>query len=70
MIILDDKTKKFLIDLYQQKNIGLEGNITRFLDVSNDEEFKKYVDECIGKDKEGRKKRLEITKQIQIQKTK
>ena len=41
MILLDDKTKKVLIDLFQQKNIGLEGNITRFLDVSNDEEFKK-----------------------------
>jgi hypothetical protein len=67
MILLDDKTKKVLIDLYQQKNIGLEGNITRFLDVSDDEEFKKYVDECINKDKEARKKRLEITKQIQTQ---
>ena len=63
MILLDDKTKKVLIDLFQQKNIGLEGNITRFLDVSNDEDFKKYVDDCINRDKEARKKRLEITKQ-------
>jgi len=49
MIILDDKTKKFLIDLYQQKNSGLEGNITRFLDVSNDEEFKKLESSLLEK---------------------
>lgn len=62
---LCDDTKQDLIKIYDEKGVGLEGNILKLLDCSDDEEFKKYIDECKTKDSEIRKKRLEITKQIQ-----
>ena len=49
------------------KNIGLEGNITKLIDAQNDEEFKEYLKTCIEKDISSRRKRLEITKQVQVQ---
>lgn len=67
MIKFNDEIKKALLDLYETKKIGLEGNIIRLIDADNDQKFKKYLDECYAKDKEVRKKRLEITKQIQSQ---
>ena len=67
MIKIDDNTKKTLMDLYTKKGIGLEGNITKLIDGENDEEFKKYLKECLTKDEEKRKKRLEMTKKIQKQ---
>ena len=67
MIKLDDNTKKQLFDLNQTRKISLEGNITKMIDTNGDEELKKYVDECIEKDKEARKKRLEVTKKVQQQ---
>jgi len=65
MIKFSANTKKQLIDLYKSKNIGLEGNILKLVDVEDDTEFSQYVKTCIDDDKESRKKRLEITKQIQ-----
>lgn len=62
---LCDSTKEDLINLYNEKEIGLEGNILKLLDTSDDTKFKHYVDECKKRDAETRKKRLEITKQIQ-----
>jgi len=68
MIEFDDITKENLINLLKKKNIGLEGNIIRLVSTSNeDTEFKKYLDECFKLDTERRRKRLEITKQIQSQ---
>lgn len=67
MIKIDNNTKKTLIDLYNKKKIGLEGNITKIIDGENDEDFKKYLKECLTKDEEKRKKRLEMTKKIQKQ---
>jgi hypothetical protein len=67
MIKIDSNTKKTLIDLYNKKGIGLEGNITKLIDVENDEEFKTYLKECKAKDEEKRKKRLDMTKKIQKQ---
>lgn len=60
-----DNTKEDLIRIYNEKGVGLEGNILKILDTSDDEKFKEYIDECRKKDTETRKKRLEITKQIQ-----
>lgn len=62
---LCDSTKEDLINLYNEKEIGLEGNILKLLDTSDDPKFKHYVDECKKRDNETRKKRLDITKQIQ-----
>lgn len=67
MIKIDSNTKKTLMDLYNKKGIGLEGNITKLIDGENDEEFVKYLKECESKDAEKRKKRLEMTKKIQKQ---
>ena len=70
MILFDETTRKKLIDLYQNKNIYLEGNIIKLIDGSTDEEFQNYLDICLTNDKDRRRKRLDITKEFQIQNTK
>jgi predicted RNase H-like nuclease (RuvC/YqgF family) len=67
MVKIDKNTKSQLIELQRTKNISLEGNILKVIDSSDDLEFEKYINDSIGKDRESRKKRLEITKQIQLQ---
>jgi len=67
MIKIDKKTKEQLIQLHQTKRISLEGNILKVIEDDGDIEFQKYVNESIEKDNTTRKKRLEITKQIQKQ---
>jgi len=67
MIILNDKIKKELIQLASEKNIFLEGNITKLIDTESDLDFRNYIFQCISRDKENRKKRLDITKTIQQQ---
>lgn len=67
MIELSDDIKKSLIDIGNTKGIFLEGNVIRMFDSAGDDTFKSYLDACLVRDKEVRKKRLEITKQIQIQ---
>lgn len=67
MITLDKSTKKQLIELFQSKNIGLEGNIAKLIDSQGDEEFAAYLKQCTEKDVAARKKRLEMTKQVQTQ---
>ena len=69
MIKFSTNTKKQLIDLYKAKNIGLEGNLLKIVDSEEDSEFSQYIKTCIDKDKESRKKRLDITKQIQNKNT-
>jgi hypothetical protein len=67
MIVFDPKSKKQLLDLYDQKKIAIEGNILKLVDASGDEKFTEYINTSIEKDKESRKKRLEMTKQVQAQ---
>jgi len=67
MIKLGKETKKQLIELFQSKNITLEGNIVKLFDSEDDVEFEKYLKICSEKDKDNRKKRLEITRQVQQQ---
>ena len=67
MIKIDSNTKRTLLDLYNKKKIGLEGNITKIIDGEDDEEFKKYLEECLLKDEDKRRKRLDMTKKIQKQ---
>jgi hypothetical protein len=66
MIKLDKNSENNLIKLFESKNIGLEGNIIRLLESDNDS-FKDYLKLCTDKDKDSRRKRLEITKKIQLQ---
>lgn len=67
MIKFDDKSKKDLIELYETKNIGLEGNVLKVIDSDGDEEFEKYLNTLIERDKESRRRRLDITKKVQTQ---
>ncbi len=66
-MVLDKNTKKQLIELLQSKNIGLEGNIVKLIDSDGDEEFAAYLKQCTEKDVAARRKRLEMTKQVQTQ---
>ena len=56
-----------LIELYIDKNIFLEGNILKVLDADGDVEFEKYIKESTEKDNSTRRKRLDITRQVQSQ---
>ena len=66
MIRLDKNSETDLIKLFESKNIGLEGNIIKLIEPGNDD-FKVYLTKCTDKDKDSRRKRLEITKKVQIQ---
>lgn len=68
-MILEKNTKKELIELFKAKNIGLEGNIVKLIDPDGDVEFAAYLKNCIEKDTASRRKRLEMTKQVQTQNT-
>ena len=67
MVKLNKETKNELIELLNSKSIALEGNIVKLFDAEGDVEFEKYLKSCSEKDKDNRKKRLEITKQVQLQ---
>lgn len=64
---LNSAAKKQLIELFETKKVALEGNILKLIDTEGDEEFAKYVDACIERDRDTRRKRLDMTKQIQQQ---
>jgi small-conductance mechanosensitive channel len=66
MIKLDKNSEDNLIKLFESKNIGLEGNVIKLIESDNDS-FKDYLKKCTDKDKDSRRKRLEITKKIQLQ---
>lgn len=67
MIRFSDDLKKELIQLAAEKEIFLEGNITKIIDTDGHEEFHTYIQSAINRDRDNRKKRLEITKTIQEQ---
>lgn len=70
MIKLSAGVKKQLIDLFNEKEIGLEGNILKLIELDDvDTEFNEYINTCIENDRETRVKRLEITKKVQQQNT-
>ena len=67
MIKIHKDTESQLLELYEQKNIALEGNILKVIEHDSESEFTDYIKQCIDRDKDNRRKRLEITKQIQHQ---
>lgn len=67
MIKIDETTKEQLLDLWRTRKIGLEGNLLKVIDTDGDEEFNQYILEATERDKESRKKRLDMTKQVQTQ---
>jgi hypothetical protein len=67
MVEIREETKVTLLEIYKETGIGLEGNMLKLIDSNGDDEFSIYIRDCIEKDKEKRKKRLDITKQVQDQ---
>ena len=62
-----DDTKKQLIEIASKNQIYLEGNIVKLIDSDGDKEFGNYLNVSSENDKNNRRKRLEVTKQIQLQ---
>lgn len=67
MIKIHPDTIAELINLGTNRGIYLEGNILKAIDTGDDIEFETYINDALTKDEEKRKKRLEITKKVQIQ---
>lgn len=63
-ITLNKEAREELQSLANKKDIYIEGNILKLLEHSDDD-FKEYINAALAKDVEKRKKRLEITKQVQ-----
>lgn len=65
---VDKSIRDWLLDIQKAKKITLEGNILKLLEADeNDEAFSKYIKDALEKDKESRRRRLDITKQVQEQ---
>lgn len=64
---LDKVTKEQLLKL-AKKRIYLEGNILKIIEVDSDDNvFQKYIQEAKKRDTTSRRKRLDVTKQVQNQ---
>lgn len=67
-IKVDKQTRDLLLQLQKDKRVVLEGNIIKVLEAeAGDTEFEEYLKAVLEKDQDTRRKRLEITKQIQTQ---
>lgn len=65
---VDKSTREFLLSAKRDNRIILEGNILKLIEAKpGDVEFDEYIKTAILKDKESRRRRLEITKQVQNQ---
>jgi hypothetical protein len=65
---VDKKIRDWLIDLQIKNKIFLEGNLLKVIESDpEDDDFTKYIEDASAKDKEARKRRLDVTKQIQDQ---
>ena len=65
---VDKSIRDWLLDVQKAKRITLEGNILKLLEANEDDEaFLKYIKDALEKDKESRRRRLDITKQVQEQ---
>lgn len=61
-------TRDALLDLAKKKKVFLEGNILKVIQASvEDKEFEEYLNICKEKDSTSRRKRLDVTKQVQSQ---
>ena len=67
MIKLDPASRAALLELSRTSRLYLEGNILKVIDADGDDAFEKYLREATAQDKDNRRKRLEVTKQIQEQ---
>lgn len=63
---VDKKTRETLLKIQQEKKVTLEGNILKLIEAEEgDVEFASYLYDAIERDKSQRKRRLEVTRQVQ-----
>jgi Fe2+ transport system protein B len=68
MIEITEHTRNVLLEVAKKKKIYVEGNFLKLLkSPPGDKEFEKYLKLCKEKDTATRRKRLEVTKQVQEQ---
>ena len=68
MIEITEHTRNVLLEVAKKKKIYVEGNFLKILKApKGDKEFEAYLKLCKEKDVTTRKKRLEVTKQVQNQ---
>lgn len=68
MIEVTEHTRNVLLEVAKTKKIYVEGNFLKILKApKGDKEFEEYLKLCKEKDTTKRKKRLEVTKQVQSQ---
>ena len=68
MIEITEHTRNVLLEVAKKKKIYVEGNFLKILKApKGDKEFEEYLKICKEKDVTTRKKRLEVTKQVQQQ---
>lgn len=67
MIKLGQHLRQIFIEIGKSSKVFLEGSIIKLVDHENDPDFTEYLNEANRQDKSIRRKRLEITKQIQTQ---
>lgn len=60
------EVRDFLLKVQKTKRVAIEGNLLKVIEPEEgDTEFATYISAALEKDKDGRKKRLEVTKQVQ-----
>lgn len=65
-MIVDKSTRDLLLEIYRTKRLSLEGNIIKVISAEpGDSEFEEYLKESLDRDQTARRKRLEISKEIQ-----
>jgi multidrug efflux pump subunit AcrA (membrane-fusion protein) len=65
---VDKTTRDFILKIHKENKISLEGNVLKVIESDdNDSEFSDYLKSSVEKDKSARRRRLEITKQVQNQ---
>lgn len=65
---ITQQVRDALLELAKKKRVYLEGNILKIIKPEDsDVEFKEYLETCKKRDKDARKKRLEVTKRVQSQ---
>lgn len=70
MMKVDKAIRDFLLNTQREKRVTLEGSILKLIEAEDgDIEFSAYLKDAIEKDKSTRKRRLEVTKQVQEQNT-
>ena len=68
MIQITKHTRDVLLEIAKTKKIYVEGNFLKLLRASSDDkEFEDYLKLCKQRDSTARRKRLEVTKQVQQQ---